>query len=72
MSGAGRSPVGVEMLDVWKWQNPSFPRGCRKSFPGHLMEMQEPQETGHYQTSRTIFVKMSAVNIPNGLEMGQS
>jgi hypothetical protein len=38
---------------MWKW-NPSFLRGCRKSFPIDLLEIEEVQDSRHFQISKTI------------------
>ena len=56
----GRSPVGVEMLDIWKWWNPRFPRGRWKSFPTDLLEMEEVQDRRHFQISKVISMDMKA------------
>jgi hypothetical protein len=48
------------MVNIWKWRNASFPIGCRKSFSGLLLEIQEVQGNGHFQTSRVISTTMRA------------
>jgi hypothetical protein len=48
------------MVDIWKWQNPSFPRGCWKSFSGHLLEIQKAQGNGHFQISKVISTRLKA------------
>jgi hypothetical protein len=53
-------PVGVEMLDIWKWPDPPFPRGCRKSFPTDLLEMEEVQDSRHFQISKAISTDIKA------------
>jgi hypothetical protein len=72
MSSARRSPVGVKMLETWKWRNPSFPKGCWRSFPSRLLEMQEAHGNGHFQTSRVISIKIRAVHIADGVARGSS
>ena len=47
------------MVDMWKWRNASFSRGCWKSFPTDLVKMQEPQEDRHFRTSMPIFTAMA-------------
>ena len=70
MSRAGWSPVGGEIVDIWKWRFPSFPRGRWKSFPTGLVEMQEVQRGGHFQISKVISADMAGtdgVNIVGAL-----
>ena len=56
-------PVGVEVVDMWKWRNASFSRGRWKSFSTDMLEMREAEGDGHFQTSKTISMKMRAVHM---------
>ena len=44
----------------WKWRDTSFPRGCWKSFPTDLLEMEEIQGSCHFHISKAISVDMKA------------
>jgi hypothetical protein len=48
------------MLDIWKWPDRSFPRGCWKSFATDLLEMKEVQDSRHFQISKAISTDMKA------------
>jgi hypothetical protein len=56
----------VEMLDIWKWRPPSFPRACWKSFPGDPLEMEEVSGNGHFQMSKAISTDMTPLDIASG------
>jgi hypothetical protein len=58
MFSVGLSPVGGGNVGHWKWRNTSFPRGCWKSFPTGLLEMEEVQGRRHFQISKAIFMDM--------------
>ena len=48
------SPVGSEVLDMWKWRLPLFLRGCCTSFPGDPVEVPEVQGNGYFQIFKAI------------------
>src|SRR5712671_5774164 len=60
MCSAGWSPVGGGNVGHWKWRNTSFPRGFWKSFPTDLLEMEEVQDSRHFQISKAISMDMKA------------
>src|SRR5712671_154556 len=60
MCSAGWSPVGGGNVGHWKWRNTSFSRGCWKSFPTGLLEMEEVQGSRHFQISKAISTDMKA------------
>ena len=41
-------------------------RDCWKSFPEHVLEMAEDEESGHFQMSNSISMKLSIANISGG------
>jgi hypothetical protein len=58
-----RRPVprrGVEMLNIWKWRNPSFSRGCWKWFLTELLEMEKVEDSRDFQISKAISTDMRA------------
>jgi len=62
MSSGGRPRRGGN-AGRWKSRLFSFSRDCRKSFPEHVLEMAKDQESGHFQMSKPISMKVSIVNV---------
>jgi len=46
------------MVDIWKSRFLLFPRASWKSFPTALLEMEEVQDSRHFQISKTISTDM--------------
>jgi len=51
------------MLNVGNRGFSHFSRDCWKSFPGRLLDMPEVQQSGHFQMSNSISIKVSIANI---------
>jgi hypothetical protein len=62
MSSGAVPPQGGN-AERWKSRLFSFSRDCWKSFPDRLLDMPEVQQSGHFQMSNSISIKVSIANI---------